>query len=366
MKLSVREIAALFEETAPLSLQESYDNSGLLVGSPEMEIDTALLTIDVTERVIDEAVNSGIHLVISHHPLIFGGLKKITGKSDTERAVIKAIRNNIAVYCAHTNFDSVDIGVNMKICEKLGLINTAILKPGHGLLKKLVTFVPDDHAEHVRTSVFEAGAGHIGNYDMCSYNIEGLGSFRGDEGTNPFVGEKNNLHFEKEIRFETIFPAFRQKKIIEALLKSHPYEEVAYDIYPLDNQFEKIGAGMVGELNEPMNEIDLLETIKRVFRCKVIRHTALLGNQVKKIAVCGGTGTFLLKDAIASGAGIFISSDFKYHQFFEAENKIMIADIGHYESEQFTKELFYELLTKNFPTFAVHLSEVNTNPVYFT
>ena len=365
MNLSVREITSLFEETAPLNLQENYDNAGLLIGSPNQIVSKALVTIDVTEKVLDEALTSGAGLIISHHPLIFGGIKKINGKTDTERTIIKAIRNNIAVYCAHTNFDAVDTGVNRKICDKLGLVNCRILKPAAGLLKKLVTFIPEENAETVRNAVFEAGAGHIGNYDMCSYNLEGSGTFRGNDDTHPFVGEKNKLHFEKEIRFETIFPSFRQKKIIDALLKSHPYEEVAFDIYPLENVYEKAGTGMVGEVNPPVSETEFLGFIKETFGCRVLRHTQLTGKPVHKVAVCGGSGSFLLRDAITAGAGIFLTSDFKYHQFFEAEGNIVIADIGHYESEQFTKELFYELLTKNFPTFAVHLSEVDTDPVFF-
>ncbi|MBN2636656.1 MAG: Nif3-like dinuclear metal center hexameric protein [Prolixibacteraceae bacterium] len=361
----LKEITCYFETLAPLSLQESYDNSGLLFGNPEAEINSVLVTLDVTLKVVEEAIEKKAQLIVSHHPLVFSGLKKITGKNDVERSLIKAIQNNIAIYAAHTNLDGVPGGVNGKICEMLELQNCKILQPANGQLKKLVTFIPEDHSEKVRKAVFEVGAGHIGNYDFCGYTTEGLGSFRGDENTNPFVGEKGQVHSEKEIRFETIFPAYLQGKIIQALLQSHPYEEVAYDIYPLENKNPGFGFGMIGELNEPIPETDFLQQLKSVFNTGVIKHTAFKNAPVKRVAVSGGAGSFLLTNAIAANADFFVSGDFKYHQFFEAENNIVIADIGHFESEQFTKELFYELLMKKFPKFAVHLSEVKTNPVFY-
>ncbi len=361
----LKEITSFFETLAPLSLQESYDNSGLILGNPNQEINSVLITLDVTEKVVDEAVEKGAELIVAHHPVIFSGLKKITGKTDVERSLIKAIKNDIAIYAAHTNLDSVTGGVNSKICSKLNLQNCKVLQPSSGQLKKLVTFIPEKQAPKVSEAVFKAGGGHIGNYDYCGYSLEGTGSFRGDENTNPFVGKKGQIHYEKEIRFETIFPNYLQGKIISALTEAHPYEEVAYDIYPLDNQSLKTGMGMVGELSSPVSEPEFLNQVKNTFKTGVIKHTQLREKQVKKVAVCGGSGSFLLKAAIAANADVFVSADFKYHQFFDAENKIVIADIGHFESEQFTKELFYELLIKNFPKFAVHFSEVNTNPVFY-
>ncbi|HDR50633.1 MAG TPA: Nif3-like dinuclear metal center hexameric protein [Mariniphaga anaerophila] len=363
--LKVKEIVRFFETIAPLSLQESYDNAGLLVGNSEAEVASALVTIDVTEEVVDEAIKKKAGLILAHHPIVFLGLKKLTGKNYVERTVMKAVKNDIAIYAAHTNLDAVTGGVNTKMCEKLGLKNCRILQPVSGKLKKLVTFIPFDSVEKVRTAVFEAGAGHIGNYDYCGYNLEGTGSFRGGEETNPYVGEKGQVHYEKEIRFETIFPGWLQSKIVKALFEAHPYEEVAYDIYPLENTYKKAGMGMVGELEEPLPEKDFLGLLKKIFGSGCIKYTALKGRNVNKVAVCGGAGSFLLNQAIAAGADIFVTGDFKYHQFFDAENKIVIADIGHYESEQFTKELFYELLTKKFPKFAVRFSEVNTNPVFY-
>jgi dinuclear metal center YbgI/SA1388 family protein len=363
--MQLNKITAYLESVAPLAYQESYDNAGLLVGHPDQEINQALITLDVTEAVLDEAISTGCDLIISHHPLIFAGLKKLNGKNEVERCVIKAIQNHVAIYSAHTNLDSVFGGVNTKICEKLGLKKCRLLSPAPGQLKKLVTFVPFEHSEKVQQAVFEAGAGNIGNYDSCAYSIAGKGSFRGSEKSNPFVGKKGEVHYENEVRFETIFPAHVQGKIISALLDAHPYEEVAYDIYSLDNTNPQSGIGMVGELDKAMDEKKFLQFTKKNFGAKAVRHSAALGKKVQKVAVCGGSGSFLIQQAIAAKADVFITADLKYHQFFEAEGKIVLADIGHFESEQFTKEVFYELLTKKFPKFAIRLSEVSTNPVNY-
>jgi len=363
--MQIKQITQYFESFAPLSFQESYDNAGLIIGNSNDEISGILITLDVTEEIIEEAISKNLNLIVAHHPVIFGGLKKLNRKNYIERCVAKAIKNDIAIYAAHTNLDSVIGGVNSKICEKLNLQNCRILSPTSNFLKKLVTFVPESSAEKVREVLFTAGAGHIGNYDSCSFNLSGTGSFRGNEQTNPFVGEKNKLHFEPEVRIETIFPKHLQAKLIQALLKAHPYEEVAYDIYPLDNEYSQVGIGMIGELSDPMNELEFLQKLKETFNCQVVKHTALTGKPIQKVAVCGGSGSSYLNMAKAQKADIFISGDFKYHQFFDAEQQIIIADIGHYESEQFTKEVFYELLTKNFPKFAVRLSDINTNPVSY-
>jgi dinuclear metal center YbgI/SA1388 family protein len=359
------EITSLLESFAPLSYQESYDNSGLQVGDEQQDITSALITVDVTDEVLDEAMKKGSNLIITHHPLIFSEIKKITGKSMSERLIIKAIRNNICIYAAHTNLDNIKSGVNARICQKLELKNCTILSPVKGALKKLVTFIPPEHAEKVRQAVFGAGAGVIGEYDQCSYNLEGYGTFRGSGNTNPFIGEKGKLNFEKEIRFETIFPENLQSAIIRALLEAHPYEEVAYDIYPLDNTHHETGAGMVGETSVPFDTINFLKRMKKVFNASTVRYSKVVKDKINKVAVCGGSGSFLIREAIHSGADLFITGEMKYHQFFEAEDKIILADIGHFESEQFTKEIFYELLIKNFPKFAVRLSEVNTNPINY-
>ena len=361
----ISEIITYLESVAPPSFQESYDNAGLIIGDPKTVVTAALLTLDVTETVIDEAIETGCELIIAHHPILFKGIKRINGNNYVERCVIKAIKNDIAIYAAHTNLDSVMGGVNAKICEKMGLTNLRILAPVKEQLLKLVTFIPDSHLEKIRDALFEAGAGAIGKYDKCSFVSQGTGTFRGGEETNPYVGEIGEFHFEKESRIETIIPRHLKNNVINALLKSHPYEEVAYDIYPLENKFREVGSGMIGELPGAEQELGFLSRLIQIFGCKSIRHTYLLGKPVKKVAVCGGSGSFLLAAAISEGADIFVTADMKYHDFFDAEEKIVIADIGHYESEQFTKELFYEILIKKFPNFALRLSEVKTNPVLY-
>jgi len=361
--MTIRDIITYLETVAPIGYQESYDNAGLILGNSESNISSALITLDITEAVIDEAIEHGCELIISHHPILFKGLKRINGKTYVERCVIKAIKNDIAIYAAHTNLDSIINGVNSKIGEKIGLINTRILAPAKDLLLKLVTFVPENHLDKVREAVFNAGAGNIGNYDKCSYNIEGSGTFRGNDNANPFVGTKGEFHTEKETRFETALPKHLKNKVVKALLEAHPYEEVAYDLYALENELPNVGAGMIGELPFAEDEGDFLSRLLEIFDCRVIRHTSLLSKPVRKVAVCGGAGSFLLSKAIVEGSDIFITGDFKYHDFFDTENKIVVADIGHYESEQFTKEVFHELLIKKFPNFALRLSEIKTNPV---
>jgi dinuclear metal center YbgI/SA1388 family protein len=361
----LKTIITEIEKFAPLAYQESYDNCGLLTGHKEQEVTGAILCLDCIEAVVDEAIQKNCNLIIAHHPIIFSGLKKLNGTNYIERTIIKAIQNNIAIYACHTNLDNVKLGVNKKIADKLGLINQQILSPKKSLLKKLVTFVPLTHLDIVRESLFNAGAGNIGNYDSCSFILEGTGSFRGNENSNPFIGEKGKLSLEKETRLELIFETVNEATIISALKQNHPYEEVAYDIYQLENTYQNIGSGMVGELEKPISETDFLENLKSIFKVKVIKHTALTNKNIKKVALCGGSGSFLLKNAINSKSDIYISSDFKYHEFFDAENQILVADIGHYESEQFTPEIFYEIISNKFPTFASYLTETNTNPVNY-
>ena len=361
----VKDITLILEEFAPLSLQESYDNSGLIIGNPEMEVDGVLLVTDCIQEVLDEAIEKGANLIITHHPLIFNGLKSITGKNSVEKIIIQAIKNNIAIYASHTNIDSVIGGVNSKIADLIGLENQEILSPIKGNLKKLITFIPKDHLDNVRQQIFSTGAGHIGNYDSCGFIVSGEGTFRATENANPYVGEINKHHKENEIRFETVFPDYLEHQVLKALLKYHPYEEVAYDIYKLENENSQIGMGIIGNLKGSIDEITFLNKLKQVFNVAVIRHTKLLDKPVLKVAVCGGSGSFLLKNAMAKGADIFVSGDFKYHQFFDAENRILVADLGHYETEQFTKEIFYSLITKKLPKLAVHLSEINSNPINY-
>ncbi len=364
--MKLKEITDHLESYAPLAYQESYDNAGLICGNKEMEITSALICLDSTEAVIDEAIANGCNLVIAHHPIVFSGLKKFNGNTYVERVIIKAIQNNIAIYAAHTNLDNVHNGVSGKVAEKLGLTNTRVLAPSRdSKLKKLLTYCPEDKAEQVRTALFEAGAGHIGNYDECSFSSIGTGTFRAGDGTSPYVGEQGKQHQEKEMKIEVVYPAHIESKLIQALITAHPYEEVAYDLLPITNTNSLVGAGMIGELVNETSEMDFLKSLKKTMKAEGIRYTALRDKKIKKVAICGGAGSFLLNDAIKSGADILVTADFKYHQFFDAENRIIIADIGHYESEQYTNELFYEILRKKFNTFALLISKINTNPIKY-
>ena len=361
----VSDITRHLEEFAPVQWQESYDNSGLLVGNPSSEVTGVLISVDMTEEVLEEALEKNCNLVISHHPLIFGGLKKLTGQTSVERIVEKAIKNEVAIYALHTNLDNVNSGVNRILCEKIGLTNLRILSPKNDLLGKLVTFAPEANAAQVRSALFDAGAGQIGNYDSCSFNLEGTGSFRGSGDTNPFVGEKGKLNYEKEVRIEVLYPRIRESRILDALFQSHPYEEVAYDLYPLANELPSVGAGMIGELPKKMSEQQFLEHLKNTTGAQCLRHSEKTGRGVMKVAVCGSSGSFLIKKAIAEKADVFVTGDIKYHDFFLAEKKLIIADVGHYESEQFVKELIYSELFKKFPNFAVLISEANTNSIKY-
>ena len=364
--MKVKDFIQVLESVAPSSFQENYDNSGLLTGNNENEVKGVLICLDSTEEVIQEAIDNNCNLLIAHHPIVFKGLKRINGSNYVERVIIKAIKNDIAIYAIHTNLDNVlHHGVNAKIAEKLGLTNLKVLDPKRGLLKKLYTFAPLEHAERVRNSLFAAGAGGISNYSECSFNVEGTGTFKGAEGSNPFVGEVGTRHHEAEIKIEVIFPAYLENNILKELLDVHPYEEVAYDIVSLDNQFDTVGSGLVGELSEPMDAVLFLNELKSKMKTDCIRHTAICKDKISKVAICGGAGSFLLKNAIRAKADIYISADFKYHEFFDAENQIIIADIGHYESEQFTIELIYDILLNKFPIFAILKSKVKTNPVSY-
>ncbi|MBN9299263.1 MAG: Nif3-like dinuclear metal center hexameric protein [Filimonas sp.] len=353
------------EKVAPPAYQESYDNAGLLTGNASWECTGVICSLDATEAVVAEAIAQGCNLVVAHHPIIFGGLKKITGRNYIERTVIAAIKNDIAIYAIHTNLDNVVAGVSNKMAEKLGLINRSILAPKAGLLMKLYTFVPGAHLEQVKDALFKAGAGQIGNYSECSFSSGGNGTFKASEGTSPFVGAIGERHTEPEQKLEVIFPAHLKNSIVAALKKAHPYEEVAYDLVNLSNDYQEVGSGMIGELPEEVEESAFLQLLKDRFSLDSIRHTPLRGKKVKSIALCGGAGFFLLGRAIASGADVYITADVKYHEFFDADGRILLADIGHWESEQFTIDLLFDILLSKFPTFAVLKTKVRTNPVYY-
>jgi dinuclear metal center YbgI/SA1388 family protein len=363
--MTIKSIINFLETVAPPAYQESYDNCGLIIGNKNAECCGILCALDVTEAVIAEAKQKNCNLIVAHHPLIFRSIKKINGNNYVEKTVIAAIKNDIAVYAIHTNLDNLLTGVNAAIADKLNLQNRKILLPKQNVYTKLFTFVPTQHAQKIKDALFAAGAGNIGNYSECSFSVSGQGSFKAGNHARPFVGEKNIRHHEAEEKIEVIFPTYLQHPIIETLLAAHPYEEVAYDLAPLSNAAANIGSGILGELKNEMSEVDFFQLLKTQFSLTVIKHTPLLNKKIKKVAVCGGSGSFLIRTAIAAGADFYVTADVKYHEFFDAENKLVFADIGHWESEQFTPNLLVNILSAKFTTFAVLKSEANTNPVRY-
>jgi dinuclear metal center YbgI/SA1388 family protein len=365
--MQIHQIIQVLEQWAPIAYQEDYDNCGLLVGDRMQTCTGILISLDVTEAVIEEGITKKANLIVAHHPLIFRGIKQINSHRTIDRILIKAIKNDIAIYAIHTNLDNVSDGVNKAIAEKIGLEHLRILLPKKDQLRKLFSFVPPPHKDAVLNALFQAGAGHIGNYGECSFSVSGTGSFFPAEGTQPFSGTIGSRSVEAEDKIEVIFPSHLSASVIKALQESHPYEEVAYDIIHLDNDYQNIGAGMIGNLSHPFEETDFLSLLREKFGTPLIRHSPLLGKKIRKVAVCGGAGVFLTSKAIQEGADILVTADIKYHDFFEADGKLLLADIGHWESEQYTIDLISAFLSKKFPTFAVLKTEVQTNPVrYFT
>ena len=363
--VKIKDIANALEMFAPLPLQEGFDNSGLQVGLTEAEVTGVLLCLDVTEKVVDEAIASGCNLIVSHHPLIFSPLKRITGSNYVERCVLKALSNGIAIYASHTNMDSVHGGVNYRIAQKLGLQNVRILAPKGDALLKLSVYAPVSHADAVRDALFAAGCGNIGNYGSCSYNVEGFGTFKANEGCNPFCGEVGELHRENEVRIDTVMPAYVKNKVVSALLLAHPYEEPAYDIYPLKNTWDSVGLGVVGELPEECDELQFLEELKEKFAVGCVRHTSFTGRKVKRVALCGGSGASFADAALSAGAQVYITGEARYHDLFNYDGRLLLAVIGHYESEQFTMEVFKEIINDRYPSVTVKTTTINTNPVNY-
>ncbi|MDC6366014.1 MULTISPECIES: Nif3-like dinuclear metal center hexameric protein [Flavobacteriaceae] len=363
--MTVKDISKILDELAPLAHAEDFDNVGLLVGDQNMTVTGILVTLDTLENVVDEAISKKCNLIVSFHPIIFKGLKKITGRNYVERVVLKAISNNIAIYSMHTALDNSNMGVNAKICEVLGIQRPKILIPKTKTIKKLITYAPVKDAENIKSALFKAGAGDIGKYSNCSFTMEGVGSFMPEEGTNPTIGQIGKVQFERETQINVTFSFEKEKDILNALFDAHPYEEVAYEVHTLENVQQDVGMGMVGDLEKELDEKAFLEHVKTKMNAKVVRHSMFLGKKVKKVAVLGGSGAFAIGAAKKASADVFITADVKYHQFFEAENQLLIADIGHFETEQFTKDLLVDYLTKKIPNFAVSLSESITNPINY-
>ena len=365
VQMTIAQIIDYLEQLVPLSIQESYDNCGLLVGDKNVEVVSVLISLDCTEEIVEEAIEKKCQLIISHHPLIFTGIKKITGGNYVERTLIKCIQNNIAIYAMHTNLDNYRFGVNFEISNRLNLSNTRVLLPKNQSLMKLVTYVPESHVEEVTNALFESGAGRIGDYAECHFRTEGKGTYLPLDCAKPFEGSIGARSDVKELKLEFLVESSRVSEIVKQLISTHPYEEVAYDLFSLQNKNAFEGAGMIGELVDPMNSEDFLTKVKETFNCGSVKHTALMNKPIRKVAVCGGSGSFLLQHAIARQADVFITSDMKYHEFFDADKRILVLDIGHYESEQFTKHLIADILKKNFSNFAIHLTERNTNPINY-
>jgi len=364
-KTIIADVARFFNELAPKSYQESYDNSGLITGNPSWEVKGTLVTLDCTEEVVAEAIATGCNLIVAHHPILFRPIKKLTGSNYVERTIISAIKNDIAIYAIHTNLDNVLHGVNKMIAEKLGLTNLKILQPKKETLSKLVTFSPQSHTKKILGALHQAGAGQIGEYKNCSFTIEGTGAFSPSEKSKPFSGKPGGDEKVKEDRIEVILPRHLEKRVLKALMGTHPYEEVAYYLTEITNENQEAGAGMVGELPNEMDAIEFIRKVKTEMKSGCVRYTSLCHSKIKRVAVCGGAGSFLVSTAKQAGAQAFISSDFKYHEFFDAENQIILADIGHYESEQYTKDLLVNVLKENFVTFASIFSKTITNPISY-
>lgn len=361
----VKQVIEALERWAPPALQESYDNSGLITGDEHQVVTKILVSLDCTEVVVNEALESGCNMIVAHHPIVFSGLKKFSGNDYVTRVIKKAIKHDVAIFAMHTNLDNVRSGVNAAIAERLGLREARILAPIQKKLLKLVTFVPQAFQEQVATALFAAGAGQIGNYSNCSFGVMGEGTFQAAAGAEPFVGKIGALHQEPEVRLEVVLPDFLQHAVVRALMKAHPYEEVAYDLYNIQNNWNEVGAGLIGQLAEPMDTMEFLHHIKKQMQAPCLRYTHPIKKQVQTIAVCGGSGSFLLPQAIQQQADVLVTADFKYHQFFDAAGKIVIADIGHFESEQFTIPLIADFLKEKFPTFATLLTKSITNPVNY-
>ena len=355
----------MLEEMAPLAYAEDFDNVGLLVGNQDVEANSILVCHDALENIIDEAIIKNCNLIVCFHPILFSGIKKITGKNYVERSIIKAIKNDIAIYAVHTALDNHQYGVNKIFCDALGLINTKVLIPKQNFIRKLVTFTIPENVEQVRNALFNAGAGNIGNYEDCSFSSKGIGTFMGNENSDPQLGSKFEFVQTEEIKIEVTFEKHLESKILKALFQNHVYEEVAYEIYELQNQHQNIGLGMIGELEIPMKEREFLLYVKDKMQADGIRHSNFIGKEIKKVAVLGGAGSFAIKNAIQAGADAYLTADLKYHQFYEAENKLLLADIGHFESERYTKNYIVEYLRKKIPNFAVILAEENSNPVKY-
>ncbi|TVZ52099.1 Nif3-like dinuclear metal center hexameric protein [Dokdonia sp. Hel_I_53] len=363
--MKVHQVSVLLNDWAPLAYAEDFDNVGLLVGNTHQKVSNILVSHDALENVVDEAIRKDCNLIVCFHPIIFSGLKRLVGQNYVQRSVQKAIKNDIAIYAVHTGLDNMSKGVNFAMCNALDIDFPKILIPKKNHILKLTTYIPHTHTEQLLSALFDAGAGSIGNYDECSFTTKGNGTYRGNELSNPVLGEKGKRHTEPETQISISFEKHLQSKILNTLIATHPYEEVAYEVTTLQNALQTVGMGMIGDLKDKMSEKAFLAFAKAKFKTGNIRHSQLTGNSIQKVAVLGGSGAFAIEAAISQGADALITADLKYHDFYKAENKIILLDVGHYESERFTKNLIAGYLTEKISTFAIILSEENTNPINY-
>lgn len=363
--MTIRDISKLLEQWAPLANAESFDNVGLLVGDFTTPVSNILVAHDALEQVVDEAVAKNCNLIVCFHPILFNGLKRLNGNNYIERAIIKAVKNDVAIYAIHTALDNIHKGVSYTMAKALQLENPSVLIPKKDTIYKLTTYVPHAFAKALKESLFAAGAGQIGNYNECSFSLKGKGTYKAGKNTNPFIGQKGEQHTEKETQLHLTFEKHAKQSVLKALFTNHPYEEVAYEVTALENKNQHLGMGTIGTMATPINQEKFLALIKSTFKTGGVRHSPILDKKIKKIAVLGGSGAFGIEAAIAQGADAYVTADLKYHDYYKAENQILLADVGHYESERFTKTLIADYLTEKIRSFAVLLSEKNTNPINY-
>ncbi len=360
----IKDVTDYLEQLAPLHYAEDFDNVGLLTGDYNDPVNGILVTLDCLENVVDEAIEKNCNLIVAFHPIIFKGLKHLRASDYVRKTVVKAIKNDIAIYAVHTAIDVANGGVSYLMASELGLKNITTLTPKKGLIKKLITYVPNDHIHDVKKALFNAGAGSLGNYDECSFSTSGTGTFKGNEKSEPVIGESGTRSTVNEQQLSITYLPHLESKILKALFTSHPYEQVAYEVSTLENTYQNIGMGAIGTLENTLNVDDFLKLLKAVYGSGAVRYSLSRKRNIKTVAVLGGSGAFAIQNAIRAGADAYVTADLKYHDFFQGEN-ILLCDVGHYESEQFTKNLLQEYLSKKFSSFAILCADARTNPVNY-
>ncbi|MBI4536287.1 MAG: Nif3-like dinuclear metal center hexameric protein [Ignavibacteriae bacterium] len=367
--MTVREIQDVIEHWAPREIAWGQDNVGLQIGNPASRLLGILIALDVTEKIITEARRHRANLIISHHPLLFKAPRSITPRNQVGRCIDALVKSGIALYSAHTNLDFAHGGTSWAIAEALGLTAVDFLYKPYKVQRKIVTFVPTDHVDRVAVAMAEAGAGRIGNYDNCSFRMLGTGTFKANERANPVVGSKNVLEKVAETRLEMVVDQWLVPGVLKALKQAHPYEEVAHDVYPTENESDAFGMGIIGMLVRPMTLKSLLALIKKKLGARALRCTGSLNHKVSRIAACGGSGSELLDEAVRARADAFITADVKYHTFHDANGRIALIDAGHYETEHLVVQTMAKKLAQEMRRMRIHVpvfaSRTSTNPIVY-